>query len=162
MSKKSAKARTSNFREKLGQMEMVLTDKRGTLTCNQMKFRKCSINGISYSNNVDVVIIGPASQRLDFGFDSTADVWDIMMFLRLIALCHIAIPITNQEAINSHMREVNYRKIKVHTSNKVLANRVWKELHVGDVVKAQKSEYFLSDLLLLSSSFEDVIFYIIA
>ncbi|GJU37823.1 probable phospholipid-transporting ATPase 4 [Tanacetum coccineum] len=146
MSEKSAEARTSNLNEELGQVEMVLSDKTGTLTCNQMEFRKCSIDGISYGDNVDEEIVGDASQRMDFGYDSTAgqniemmeisshpitelkksaanlggtcirgfnfrdtrftnntwlhgsDVWDIMMFLRLMALCHTGIPVTDEQS----------------------------------------------------------------
>jgi len=41
-------ARTSNLNEELGQIEIVLSDKTGTLTRNQMQFFKCSIGGVSY------------------------------------------------------------------------------------------------------------------
>ncbi|KAK9102535.1 hypothetical protein Sjap_019789 [Stephania japonica] len=43
-----AAARTSNLNEELGQVDTILTDKTGTLTCNQMDFLKCSIGGVSY------------------------------------------------------------------------------------------------------------------
>ncbi len=36
----AALARTSNLNEDLGQIEYVFTDKTGTLTCNEMEFRK--------------------------------------------------------------------------------------------------------------------------
>ncbi|KAH9288380.1 hypothetical protein KI387_032497, partial [Taxus chinensis] len=44
----TAEARTSNLNEDLGQIDTILSDKTGTLTCNQMDFLKCSIAGISY------------------------------------------------------------------------------------------------------------------
>ncbi|RHZ39029.1 hypothetical protein DYB31_000230 [Aphanomyces astaci] len=40
--------RTMALNEELGQINYVFTDKTGTLTCNVMEFRKCSIRGISY------------------------------------------------------------------------------------------------------------------
>ncbi|CAI9783514.1 unnamed protein product [Fraxinus pennsylvanica] len=64
MTGKTVKARTSNLNEELGQVEMILSDKTGTLTCNQMEFRKCSIEGISYGGEVNEVDLA-ASQRMN-------------------------------------------------------------------------------------------------
>lgn len=48
-----ALARTSNLNEDLGQIHYVFSDKTGTLTKNEMHFRKCSIGGHIYGNRFD-------------------------------------------------------------------------------------------------------------
>ncbi|GFQ04468.1 putative phospholipid-transporting ATPase 5 [Phtheirospermum japonicum] len=156
---KSVEARTSNLNEELGQVEMILSDKTGTLTCNQMEFKKCSIEGISYGGEVTEVDLA-ASRRmnvdvaryrysLDEGSDSTgrnveifdlstgdgekdvlgnsmilngkresvatkgfgfsdnrlmdkmwiyrSNVSDMIMFFRVMALCHTGIPVEENE-----------------------------------------------------------------
>lgn len=45
-----ARARTSNLNEELGQIDTILSDKTGTLTCNSMEFVKCSIAGVAYGH----------------------------------------------------------------------------------------------------------------
>lgn len=42
-----AMARTSNLNEELGMVKYIFSDKTGTLTCNVMEFRKCSIGEVS-------------------------------------------------------------------------------------------------------------------
>ncbi|KAJ3205624.1 hypothetical protein HDU82_005066 [Entophlyctis luteolus] len=49
-----ASPRAWNLSDDLGQIEYIFSDKTGTLTCNTMEFRKCSINGVEYGGNFDV------------------------------------------------------------------------------------------------------------
>ena len=150
---KPAQARTSNLNEELGQVDTILSDKTGTLTCNQMDFLKCSIAGVSYGIGSSEVEIAAAKQmaseisagqervsssqnswegsgfrtseislesgitcKIDkgrrstvkgFSFEDTrlmegnwareANTDVIMLFFRILALCHTAIPETNEE-----------------------------------------------------------------
>ncbi|CBI27109.3 unnamed protein product, partial [Vitis vinifera] len=82
---KPAHARTSNLNEELGQVDTILSDKTGTLTCNSMEFIKCSVAGTAYGRGVTEVERAMAKRK---------DV--IQGFLRLLAICHTAIPEVNE------------------------------------------------------------------
>ncbi|GAU38770.1 hypothetical protein TSUD_279230 [Trifolium subterraneum] len=121
-----ARARTSNLNEELGQVDTILSDKTGTLTCNSMEFVKCSIAGIAYGRGVteveralarrkhldgNVAEISEAKSSIK-GFNFTderimngnwvkethANV--IQNFIRLLAVCHTAIPEVDEETGN--------------------------------------------------------------
>ncbi|PKU83339.1 Putative phospholipid-transporting ATPase 4 [Dendrobium catenatum] len=79
---KPAEARTSNLNEELGQVDTILSDKTGTLTCNQMDFLKCSIAGVSYGVGSSEVEIA-AAKHIASEFSGSpghncfpADYWD--------------------------------------------------------------------------------------
>ncbi len=57
-----AQVRTMTLNEELGQISHVFSDKTGTLTCNIMDFRKCSVNGKVYG--MGITEIGKASWKL--------------------------------------------------------------------------------------------------
>lgn len=154
-----AQARTSNLNEELGQVDTILSDKTGTLTCNQMDFLKCTIAGVSYglvSSEVEIAaaklmeadaegrkqehnisigsdgmhapwqgignelkeisletVLTPKSQMTEkphirgFSFEDNrlmegnwlreAHADDILMFFRILAICHTAIAEVNEK-----------------------------------------------------------------
>ncbi|MEQ2260700.1 Phospholipid-transporting ATPase IA, partial [Xenotaenia resolanae] len=89
-----AMARTSNLNEELGQVKYIFSDKTGTLTCNVMQFKKCTIAGVAYGHSTH------SSEEAGFNDQSlmenvqsnhpTAAV--ILEFMTMMAICHTAVP----------------------------------------------------------------------
>lgn len=129
---KPAHARTSNLNEELGQVDTILSDKTGTLTCNSMEFIKCSVAGTAYGRAVTEVeramdgrTGSPLANKEVNGFHNMKESTDskspikgfnfkderimngnwvnepradiIQKFLRLLAICHTAIPEVDEE-----------------------------------------------------------------
>lgn len=129
---KPARARTSNLNEELGQVDTILSDKTGTLTCNSMEFIKCSIAGTAYGRGITEVERAlargketPLAQEVVEDKDNVEEITEtkpsikgynfideritngnwvnepradvIQNFLRLLAVCHTAIPEVDDE-----------------------------------------------------------------
>ncbi|XP_026213837.1 phospholipid-transporting ATPase IA isoform X3 [Anabas testudineus] len=89
-----AMARTSNLNEELGQVKYIFSDKTGTLTCNVMQFKKCTIAGVAYghsSHSSDEAGFNDPSllENLQSNHPTAAV---ILEFMTMMAICHTAVP----------------------------------------------------------------------
>ncbi|XP_060784080.1 probable phospholipid-transporting ATPase IA isoform X1 [Neoarius graeffei] len=96
-----AMARTSNLNEELGQVKYIFSDKTGTLTCNVMQFKKCTIAGVAYghsSHSMEEAGFNDPSllENLQSNHPTAAV---IMEFMTMMAICHTAVPERSDDSI---------------------------------------------------------------
>ncbi|KAJ9299710.1 hypothetical protein DTO271G3_2594 [Paecilomyces variotii] len=102
-----ATCRTSSLVEELGQIEYIFSDKTGTLTCNMMEFKQCSIGGIQYADEVPEDRRATVEDGVEVGINDFKTLREnlkshptrnaIHHFLALLATCHTVIPERNDK-----------------------------------------------------------------
>ncbi|XP_058801756.1 phospholipid-transporting ATPase IF-like isoform X2 [Phymastichus coffea] len=112
LSDQPAIANTSDINEDLGQVEYLFSDKTGTLTENNMIFRRCFVDGSAYcENDCDGrLYLLPANgnakeaQKIDTW---SPEVWHFMLSLSLCHCVHIAPPLQRAKA---ELNRVEFRE----------------------------------------------------
>jgi phospholipid-transporting ATPase len=87
---------SSNLNEELGQISYVFSDKTGTLTCNEMIFKKCIVNGKAYGDveNQELEAKFPKVENVSFTdsrFLNNLQQEASKLYLKFLAICHMII-----------------------------------------------------------------------
>jgi len=97
---KYVNVKASDLVEEIGQVEMIFSDKTGTLTANEMEFKKCSINLKVYGENFNPdqgaelynVNGDPRAFHILASPYATPDKKAVLDFFTLLAVCHTVMP----------------------------------------------------------------------
>ncbi|OQE20479.1 hypothetical protein PENSTE_c013G08051 [Penicillium steckii] len=110
-----ATCRTSSLVEELGQIEYIFSDKTGTLTCNMMEFKQCTIGGIQYGDDIAEDRRAAGEEDGEYGIydfktlrqnmKSHPSQGLIKEFLTLLATCHTVIP----ERTGNNPEDIKYQ-----------------------------------------------------
>ena len=93
---KPAESRESGLIEQLGQIDFLFSDKTGTLTMNQMEFKKCLINGKVYGAEKE------SNECTDTPFSINGDMSAYELLTGI-----------NQNGIQNNVNEINTKKDKI-------------------------------------------------
>lgn len=74
----ASRAHSSNVLDELGRIDYIMTDKTGTLTCNQMNLKSVFANGQVYDNCLD----------FDSVLMTKSPNAEVQNFLQMVAICH--------------------------------------------------------------------------
>lgn len=91
---KPANCRASDLVEELGQVEFIFSDKTGTLTSNEMEFRKCEVDGRVYGN-IKNKFGSVGSEEFEILKNTKhSDYNKMRRFFEFMAVCHSVFPAT--------------------------------------------------------------------
>mgnify|MGYP000157868194 CR=1 FL=1 len=84
---------SSNLNEELGQVSYVFSDKTGTLTCNEMIFKKLIVHGTPYGLEQDPTCIKSMPKVTNVDFSDPKFFKDLanpkkVQYLKFLAICH--------------------------------------------------------------------------
>ncbi|KAI9609465.1 hypothetical protein H4Q26_007421 [Puccinia striiformis f. sp. tritici PST-130] len=159
----AALCRTSSLVEELGQIDYVFSDKTGTLTCNVMEFRQCSIAGVPYSDVVDENRKGEIFPFTDLPqiLGRNDDQGKITNeFLTLLATCHTVIPeekdgkiiyqasSPDEAALVAGAELLNFKfKVRKPQSILIVANGVQEEYQVLNILEFNSTRKRMSSII---------------
>ncbi|CAH9115128.1 unnamed protein product [Cuscuta europaea] len=142
-----SKATNTAISEDLGQVEYILTDKTGTLTENEMIFKRCFINGSYYgSETLDAIKDAELLNCVTSGSS------DVIRFLTVMAICNTVVPVQSKAGPISYKAQSQDEEALVHAAadlNMILLNRNGTVLEIN--FNASMIQYEVLDTLEFTS-----------
>ena len=88
---RTANCRASDLIEELGQVQFIFSDKTGTLTCNEMVFRKCGINSKVYGHSQKAIQEDPEIKSI-LSSSYNPEHASLHTYFLMLALCNSVFP----------------------------------------------------------------------
>ncbi|KAL9647937.1 hypothetical protein ABK040_008208 [Willaertia magna] len=99
--------RNSSIPEELGRINYLFSDKTGTLTKNEMIFKKLSMGNISFNDESLIDIENHVIRAFDNNGGNNIDL-QVKEFIEVLALCHNVTPIDPQSTHHHHKEDGNH------------------------------------------------------
>lgn len=106
-----SKATNTAISEDLGQVEYILTDKTGTLTENEMIFKRCFINGSYFGSEAQDAI-----KDAELLNAITSGSPDVIRFLTVMAICNTVVPVQSKGGQISYKAQSQDEEALVHAA----------------------------------------------
>lgn len=121
--------RSTTIPEELGRISYLLTDKTGTLTQNEMVFKKIHLGNVAYSQEAFDEVAATIqslsfnlgkSQLLESGYSRQSEGWRIWEAVKAIAVCHNVTPINESTKSNGNNGDRNSptRSVSIESSSR--------------------------------------------
>ena len=128
-----ARCKSSDLIEELGQVEFIFSDKTGTLTSNEMVFRKCYVNGTIHGKIDEEFGKTDSPEYFVVNNKAHREHYKLINFLKFMAVCNTVFPTVDKEN-NIIYQSSSPDEIALVQSSKrlgiVLADRIDNNLYV--------------------------------
>jgi phospholipid-transporting ATPase len=150
---KSTSCRSSDLVEELGSVEFIFSDKTGTLTSNEMEFRKCEVNGIVYGDTKKTFGLEGTDELLAVTDSSHPEHAKMNTFFEFMAVCHSVFPAADPVTGKTILQASSPDELALVQASKSVGIEFYERTENSLIVKNNKTQETVSWELLVEIPF---------